>query len=185
MNPAGFHIITGGPGSGKSTLLEALGSLGATCSPEVSRELIRQQAALEGGALPWTDLDAFSLLASAAIMQRHDEALSAPKPCFFDRGLPDVIGYLRHGRRPVPEAILKAHEQCRYSRDVFILPPWPDIYVNDAERPQSMREAEALHHALADTYLWLGYRLHEVPRLPAPARAEWVLGASPTPSLRG
>jgi predicted ATPase len=49
---------------------------------------------------------------------------------------------------------------------VFILPPWPEIYVNDAERPQTLAETESLHDAIRAVYESLGYELIEVPKLP-------------------
>ena len=50
-------IITGGPGAGKTSLLDALARRGYMTFPEVSRSLIREQAAaLPNGVLPWTDL---------------------------------------------------------------------------------------------------------------------------------
>ena len=68
-----------------------------------------------------------------------------PAPVIFDRGIPDVIGYLRLCGLPVPATVLKAAEQRRYARRVFIAPPWPAIFEQDAERKQTLAEAEAIH----------------------------------------
>ncbi|KZK74613.1 MAG: hypothetical protein A3K90_09160 [Pelodictyon luteolum] len=171
----GRFIITGGPGSGKSTLIEELRKRGLACYREVSRDIIRREARRPGGVLPWTDLEAFSRLALRAILRQHAHALRRQEACFFDRGLPDVFGYLRHAGLPVPDDYLDAHRGCRYSKMVFILPPWPEIYVNDRERPQSEAESAALSRSLHDTYSWLGYRIHEVPRAGVEERADWLL----------
>jgi predicted ATPase len=172
------YIITGGPGSGKSTLLVALEAAGHCCYPEVSRELIREQSALQNGVLPWSNLPAFANLAFHAMMQQHDHALSAGEFCFFDRGVPDIFGYLQHGGYRVPEHYHEAHGGCRYERDVFMLPPWPEIYVNDLERPQSYGESVALYEALCQVYLSLGYRLHEVPKASVEKRREYLFSVT-------
>jgi len=170
------YIITGGPGSGKSTLIEALETQGQRCYPEVSRELIRREARRVGGVTPWNDLEAFAHLAFSEMLLQHDHASEAGERCFFDRALPDIFGYLRRSGLDIPGHYLEAHAGCRYERTVFILPPWPEIYVNDAERPQSPNEAEALHDAIRTVYESLGYTLVEVPRIPVEARLEFVLG---------
>ena len=178
MGKAGRFIITGGPGSGKSTLLGELRRRGFGGYPEASRDIIRREARRRGGVLPWTDLEAFSRLAVRAILRQHADALKRSGACFFDRGLPDVFGYLRHAGLEVPGEYLRAHEGCRYSNTVFILPYWEEIYVNDAERPQSAEEASSLGRSIAGSYRSLGYRLVEVPKAAVGERAEWVLRAA-------
>jgi predicted ATPase len=174
----GRFIITGGPGSGKSTLLHALKARGFGGYREVSRDIIRREARREGGVLPWTDLEAFSRLAVRAILRQHAHALRRSDTCFFDRGLPDVFGYLRHAGLEVPGEYLQAHGRCRYSPTVFVLPYWEEIYVNDAERPQSAEEASALNRSIREAYGSLGYRLLEVPKAGVEERVGWVLGAA-------
>ncbi|HHE07548.1 MAG TPA: hypothetical protein ENL01_01285 [Chlorobaculum parvum] len=170
------YIITGGPGSGKSTLIEALEEHGQRCYPEVSRKLIRREAQQPNGVMPWNDLEAFARLAFSEMLLQHDHAAEAGERCFFDRALPDIFGYLHESGLDVPEIWLDTHDNCRYERTVFILPPWPEIYVNDAERPQSPTEAEALYYAIHAMYKSLGYELIEVPKIPVYKRCEFVLG---------
>lgn len=61
-NPPAFHIITGGPGSKKTTLIDALALEGFHYMPEAGRAIIRDQVAIEGTALPWSDRAAFAEL---------------------------------------------------------------------------------------------------------------------------
>src|SRR5215813_672741 len=89
-------IIAGGPGSGKSTLLQALSVAGEICYDECSRALIREQLSHGGRLLPWDDLGTFAL-ECAARMRAQLASSAQNRRCFFDRGLPDLIGYLNHG----------------------------------------------------------------------------------------
>ncbi len=52
-------------------------------------------------------------------------------PVFFDRGVPDVIGYLRLLKRSVPPHMEKAAQVFRHNRRVFIAPPWRQIFRRD------------------------------------------------------
>lgn len=173
MDPAPLRfVITGAPGAGKSTLLAALAGTGRPCFAEVSRALIEEQAATGGRLLPWADLAGFATVC-AERMRRQFEEGAAHRLSFYDRGLPDVIGYLRHGGlEPAPG--LGAAEPG-YAPVVFVAPPWREIHVFDSARPQCHREAEAIDRQLRRAYLELGYRLHELPRAPVAERVREVL----------
>ena len=58
---------------------------------------------------------------------------------------------------------------------VFILPPCEAIYTTDAARDQSFADAIGVHAGLEQWYGSCGYRLHDVPRLPVPQRADYIL----------
>ena len=174
MNTQKF-IITGGPGSGKTMLVEELVACGHGHSPEVSRRLIREQMARDDGVLPWRSLEAFAAFAVDEMLREHDLADHRDGIIFFDRGLPDVFGYLNDSGIKIPAAWLEAHNRCSYAKKLFILPPWPEIYVNDEERPQTLDKARSLYSAIARAYASLGYELIEVPRISSRERAEFVL----------
>jgi predicted ATPase len=165
-------VIAGGPGSGKSTLLQALAASGERCYEEASRALIREQLAQSGQRLPWGDLWAFAqecaerMLAQLADSARHGR-------CFFDRGLPDLIGYLTHGGRSAPDEWRKA--SGAYAPVVFFAPPWQEIYVNDAERPQSFAEARSLSAHIRRAYVDCGFRLVELSKSSVPDRLRQVV----------
>jgi predicted ATPase len=170
-SPSQRVVIAGGPGSGKSTLLQALAASGERCYDEASRALIREQLAQSGQRLPWGDLWAFAqecaarMLAQLADSPRHGR-------CFFDRGLPDLIGYLTHGGRTAPEEWRKASRA--YAPVVFFAPPWAEIYVNDAERPQSFAEARSLSAHIRRAYVDCGFRLVELTKSSVPDRLRQV-----------
>jgi len=169
-----LFVLTGGPGSGKSTLIAALAASGLHPMPEAGRAIIQDQVAIGGTALPWSDRMAFAELMLSWDMRSHRAARELPGPVLFDRGIPDVIGYLRLSGLPVPPHMERAARQFRYSRRVFIAPFWPDIFAQDAERKQSPEEAEATHAAMAEAYAGLGYELLPLPRAPVAERVRFV-----------
>ncbi len=169
-----LHVITGGPGSGKTSLIDTLSAEGVRHMPEAGRAIIQDQVDIGGTALPWADREAFAMLMLAWEMRSYREALNASGPVIFDRGIPDVIGYLRLCGLPVPATALRAAEQRRYASRVFIAPPWTAIFEQDAERKQTLAEAEATYHAMVGAYSGLGYELVELPLAPVMERARFV-----------
>lgn len=170
-----FFVLTGGPGSGKTTIINALARAGHRCSPEAGRAIIQDQVAIGGSALPWTNPLAYAELMLSWEIRSYHVAIGEPGPVFFDRGVPDVIGYLRLVGLPVPTHMQKAAEIFRYHRRVFIAPPWPEIYERDSERKQSLGEAERTYEAMLVIYQSYGYELVEIPRLPVHERVQFVV----------
>jgi predicted ATPase len=152
-------VIAGGPGSGKSSLLQALSARGEVCYQEISRQLIREQQASGGVLVPWGDLRGFAR-ECAERMLREIRASENHRRCFFDRGLPDLIGYLAHAGLSAPEEWRQASRA--YARTVFFAPAWPAIFVQDAERPQSFDEARALGALIRKAYLECGFTVVEL-----------------------
>jgi predicted ATPase len=170
-----FFVITGGPGSGKTTLIEALAREGFDRSIEAGRAVIQDQVAIGGSALPWSDPRAFAELMLCWDMRSHHIARDRVGPVFFDRGVPDVVGYLRLMRLPVPSHVDQAARLYRYNRRVFVAPPWPDIFVQDEERKQTLDETERTHRAMVETYGDYGYELVALPRASVSERVRFVL----------
>jgi len=168
-------VLTGGPGSGKTTLLEALATAGHAISPEAGRAIIRRQQAINGEALPWKDRALFAELMLDRELEAHARAEGAAGPVFFDRGVPDVVGYLTLCGLPVPAHMERAAQDIRYDRRVFIAPVWPEIFGQDAERKQDLNEARRTFDAMAETYPRFGYELIELPRAPVAERLAFVL----------
>ncbi|TIP14605.1 AAA family ATPase [Mesorhizobium sp.] len=170
-----FFVLTGGPGSGKTTLIEALRSAGLATSPEAGRGIIRDQSAIGGPVLPWHDPAQFAELMLSWELRSYRAALEQNGPVFFDRGVPDTLGYLRLTGLPVPDHVRNAAERFRYASHVFIAPPWPEIFRQDNERKQTLEEAERTYHALISVYTELGYKLVPLPLAPVEARLRFVV----------
>ena len=170
-----FFVITGGPGSGKSALIEALQQFGYGTSVEAGRGIIQDQVAIGGNALPCRDPLLFAEMMLSWEMRSYHMAECKSGSTFFDRGVPDVLGYLRMLNLPVPEHMQRAADAFRYNRRVFIAPPWREIFRQDHERKQEFDEAIRTHDAMVAIYTALGYDLVEIPRSPVEARARFVL----------
>lgn len=170
-----FHIISGGPGSGKSSLLTALKGRGFTTMPEAGRAIIQDQVHIGGSALPWADRQAFAELMLGWELRSYHEAGRMSGPVFFDRGVPDVFGYLRVCGLDVPAHIQSAAEQFRYNKRVFMAPPWRKIFHEDEERKQSWAEAVATFEAMVSTYEALGYEIALLPLASIEERIAFVM----------
>ncbi|MDQ2892981.1 MAG: AAA family ATPase [Pseudomonadota bacterium] len=169
-----LHVITGGPGSGKSTLLAALAATGVATSAEVGRQIIREQVACGGNALPWGDERAFARLMIDREIAAREVALATGATVVVDRGIPDVVGFLRVSGHPVPAAIDSAARTLRYNPRVFIAPFWAAIYAADSERKQTPAVAAATHAIMVATYTDYGYTLVELPRVTVAGRVGFV-----------
>lgn len=171
-----LFVVTGGPGAGKTTLLAALAAAGHAVAAEAGRAIIRDQIAIDGPALPWRDRALFAELMLSFDLRAYGEAPASASAVFFDRGVPDSIGYLRSCGLAVPAHFDRASRAFRYACIVFVAPPWRDIYVQDAERRQGFAEAERTCEAVTAAYRDHGYELVEIPRADVETRVAFVLG---------
>lgn len=169
-------VFTGGPGAGKTAVIEALEQKGYPCIPEVARQIIRQQVASEGAGVPWKDMHLYTQLMQEQTIAVFDMAPAVSAgPCFFDRGLPDVICHAQLNNLAVDEQLKNATYQLRYNQQVFLFPPWQEIYETDAERKQNFETAIATYEMLKDVYRKYDYVLVEVPKMSITDRAAFIL----------
>ncbi|MEX0285355.1 MAG: AAA family ATPase [Paracoccaceae bacterium] len=168
-----FILITGCSGGGKSTLLDALGRHGFAISPEPGRRVIASELAGSGGALPWVDMAAFASRAIETARADLEAAREFDGPVFFDRGLIDAAVACEHSGGPPAADTLG--EVRHYAKQVFVVPPWKELFANDAARRHdfsaAVQEYDRILCALDD----LGYDRFELPRVGVADRVEIVL----------
>jgi predicted ATPase len=170
-----FFVLTGGPGAGKTTVIDGLTAEGYAGTVEAGRAVIQDQSAIDGPALPWKDPALFAEHMLTWEMRSHAIARETAGTVFFDRGVPDVIGYLRLSEKPVPIHVERAAEKFRYNRRVFVFPPWRAIFRQDEERRQDFAEAERTFEAVRDAYRDVDYQCVEVPMAPPAERVRFIL----------
>lgn len=168
-----FIVISGCSGGGKSTLLRELALRGHTVVLEPGRRVIAQEVYSGGGALPWTDMGAFARRAITMALADRDHAAAVEGPVFFDRSLIDAATALEHATgEPILAQLGTAHP---YHPNVFMAPPWPEIWQNDSERRHGFDDAVAEYERLCTAYSQLGYQLLELPKVSVEERADFII----------
>jgi predicted ATPase len=170
-----LFVIAGGPGAGKTTLIDALAARGWRTSREAARQIIQDQNTVGGRAIHAVDPMLAAEIALSWEIRAHREALALPGPVFFDRSLAELTAYGEVLGVPVPEHFRRAAALYRYNRKVFLAPFWPQIYGQDAERIQTLEEAEFNCAAAANAYVAAGYEIVELPRAGVAERVAFVL----------
>jgi len=169
-----FVVITGCSGGGKSTVLQELARRGYATVEEPGRRIVREELASGGQALPWIG-GGLAFLRRAVEMSLADRAAAEALDgwVFFDRGLIDAAsGITMLTGEPALPTLCGAH---RYNRRVFMTPPWPEIYVTDAERRHSLAEAEPEYHRVLADCSALGYEPVILPKVSVAERCDLIL----------
>lgn len=168
-----FIVLSGCSGGGKSSLLDELRRRGHATIEEPGRRIVQQELATGGSALPWVDPAAFARRAVEMALADRRAAATHGGFVFFDRGLVDAASALEvAGGEPVLPKLAADH---RYNRHVFLTPPWPEIYLQDAERRHGLGGAIAEYERLSRLYPTLGYETVILPKVSVSARADFVL----------
>ena len=151
-------VITGGPGVGKSTLLAAAADIGMAVFPEVARDILRQPGGMDMRAKRPGEFAQAML--DAEIAAYHAAGVG---PALYDRGFPDIVGFLNLEVLPVTPGLEDACRHLRYDGPIFRAPPWPEIYQRDAQRIQNWDEAIASDAAVCSAWRQYGYDLVDLP----------------------
>ena len=109
--PFRHAVLTGAPGAGKTSLLEAAAASGLATSPEIARQLFRQPG---GMALRESDPLAFAEAMTEAHRREYERYADHRGPVVFDRGFPDVVGFLDVSGLPIPRTVDRACRIWRY-----------------------------------------------------------------------
>jgi len=169
-----IYVITGGPGFGKSSLIESLASLDYYCSGEFARDIIEDQTEIDGEILPWKNPKLFQ----QEVLKRRIaffDSVESGTIAFADRGIPDQLAFAKHKGFVSPQILIESNAIYRYAPQVFITPPWPDIYTTDHIRKETLEEAIQIHRRVIETYLELNYEIVDLPLLPVTQRVDFIL----------
>jgi len=168
-------VLTGTPGTGKTSLLTALRNRGELGYDEPARKVLTEQLACDGPALP---AKSPMLFIKAMLDQLLDNYLTMPESrTFSDRGIPDLIAYAIRFEVDGGE-FRKAAINHRHNINIFLLPPWEEIFVNDELRKMTFEYSTLFHETIVEAYEDLGYNLIVVPKIPIDERANFILESS-------
>jgi predicted ATPase len=168
-----FVVISGCSGGGKSTLLAELARRGHATIEEPGRRIVAAELMSGGSALPWVDGAAFARRAFETALADRERAAKLGGWVFFDRSLIDAAAHLQHlAGSPALAELGQLHP---YNRQVFLTPPWPEIYANDQERRHDFDAARDEYARLLVAYPASGYEVVVLPRTSVTARADFVL----------
>lgn len=159
-------VLSGCSGGGKSTLLAAMRARGVVCFDEPGRRVVA-----EGISPVATPLD-FALRAlelAEAAYHAAPEGVS-----LYDRSALDALVWFARAGQDLPARWADAWGRLRYDALVYMVPPWPEIYRQDAVRQHDLRAALAEYRALCHRLPEHGYSIRIVPKLPVAARADWL-----------
>ena len=170
-----FILITGCSSGGKSSLLKALSEQGFATIQEPGRRIVIKELASDGAALPWTNMKAFALHAIEMAKADLSAAHTYDGFVFFDRGLIDAAVALENsGGQSISQTL---GEVQHYQRQVFVAPPWKELFFNDAERRHDFSAAVQEHARIISALLALGYAIKELPKASVQERVEFVLSS--------
>lgn len=163
-------VITGGPGTGKTSIIKALESEGFYCFHEIIRSLTLEakkdikDSSLASNPLAFVeDPNVFNTMLLNGRSEQYVEAKTRKeKILFFDRGVPDILAYMAYFKQEYGNDFIKPCEDYKYSQ-VFILPPWKEIYVSDNERLENFEESVEIHDHLEKIYTHFNYNVITVP----------------------
>ena len=166
-------VVTGAPGSGKTPILRELVRLGFLGVNEPAREILAEQRAIGGSGVADKDPQLFCDLMLERAITEYQRLEGAGEPAFFDRGIPDMVGYAEVFALDT-SAAWAASRHYRYDDIVFVLPAWREIYVTDGERRMTFESAQSFGDRVREVYLDLGYTIIEVPRDSVETRTRFI-----------
>lgn len=158
---------------GKTATVDAMRGIRRVGEP--ARRVVAAERALNGTGTPDQDPKRFVELMLEMSIADYLDAVSAPGPVIFDRGVPDCIAYARL-LDVDPGPSIDAAARHRYHPRALVARPWRDIYTTDDERTIEFDEARRHHSLFEGAYEEVGYTLVEIPHGTVDTRASYAHG---------
>jgi predicted ATPase len=169
------YVLSGCSGGGKSTLLEELGRRGFPTFEEPGRQIVRDAQETGGDALPWVSPEAFAAKAIEMSVVAFDDASDLRGPVFYDRSFVDAISYVAQLKGELTPEHQQLLNERRYAQTVFLTPPWPEIFQNDAERQTSFDKAVEEFKRLEVSFVEFGYQTAILPKVSVEERVVFLM----------
>jgi len=168
------YVITGGPGFGKTTIINLLAKRNFPVCEEGARGLLQKhsEANVQGGAdhLP---LDFEKRVAYERLRFLNEAGIYTI--AFSDRGLPDQIAYSWYKKKQPSSFLEEVVLTNRYAPQVFVTPPWEEIFTQDGIRRENFEEALLIHEQIVKAYLKYRYKIVNLPKTNSEMRVEFIL----------
>lgn len=168
-------VIAGGPGFGKTSVVNGLENLGYKVFHEISRHVLDEEKAKDSDILPWKNHKAFNEALFNARVEQFKQGENINGVSFYDRGLPDSIGYCIANDEEIPSSFMEDAQKYRYFTKVFITPFWADIYKKDAQRWEEIDFAKKVNDSIEEAYRRCGYEVIELPKVSIGERITFIL----------
>ncbi len=154
-------------------MLAALAARDFAIVEEPGRRIVKSELAGDGVLLPWNNMIGFARSALELALDDHRKAKDMQGAVFFDRGIIDAAAVLVD--LAADQAANDHLKTQYYNRNVFLAPPWPEIFVQDKERRHSFGDAVAEYERLLNYYSEAGYLIHILPKTSVAERVEFVI----------
>ncbi|MEM7780454.1 MAG: AAA family ATPase [Pseudomonadota bacterium] len=166
-------VVSGGPGVGKTSLVKELARRGLPTSTEVARAILQQPGGMDMRAKRPMD---FAQAMYTAEIEEFMDAEGRSDVTVYDRGLLDIVGFLKIEGLEMPALIANGCRENVYDGPIFHAPPWREIYRRDTERIENWEQAVERDQVICEAWREFGYELIELPHASVEARADFVLG---------
>jgi predicted ATPase len=167
-------VVSGCSGGGKSFLLAEMARRGYQVHPEPGRQIVKEQAYIDGDGVPWANVPKFTELCVSRGVYFYNAARPAEKCALFDRSIVDAASSLARLGFPTPQYLRHALERYRYARTVFLTPPWEELFKHDLERRHAFSDAVAEYEGLLEAYPANGYEVELIPKIGVEERADFL-----------